>query len=165
MNRDPRIIDLPNNPAVYALFGGKNGNKFIAYMGIANRLRDRIQQHLIRRDSSITTAASIVSLNPDYVTEIRWWEDQDFAERGALEAAEEVAFDIFNPVLRSRGKVTARAQQLLNDQEFRNKMTILFHSSPSGRLEFFDFQDLIDRIDRIEERLEILYKRIERRDL
>ena len=65
MHRLPRITDLPNTPAVYILFGGKKGNKFVAYVGIADKLRQRVSQHLIRRDSSITTAASIVSLNPD----------------------------------------------------------------------------------------------------
>lgn len=113
MHRIPRITDLPNSPAVYILFGGKKGNKFPTYVGIADKLRSRISQHLIRRDSSITTATSIVSLNPDYITEIQWWEYPDFIERGFLEAAEEVAFEIFNPVLRSRGKLTSRAQELV----------------------------------------------------
>jgi hypothetical protein len=43
-------------------------------------------------------------LNPDYVTELRWWEHPDFAERYVLEAAELVAYDMLNPALRSRGQ-------------------------------------------------------------
>jgi len=160
MHQRPRITDLPNTPAVYLLFGGKKGNKFVAYVGIADKLRQRVTQHLIRRDSSITTGVSIVSLNPDYVTEIQWWEYPDFSDRGFLEAAEEVAFDIFNPILRSRGKLTIRAQELLNNPEFKAKMTGLFNSSPSGNLEFFDFQDVIDRISKIEEKLDKLSNQI-----
>lgn len=159
MHRIPRITDLPNTPAVYLLFGGKKGNKFVAYVGIADKLRQRVSQHLIRRDSSITTGASIVSLNPDYITEIQWWEYPDFSDRGFLEAAEEVAFDIFNPILRSRGKLTVRAQELLNDSGFKKTMTDLFSSSPSGNLEFLDFQDVIDRLLKIEENLDRLYDR------
>ncbi len=159
MHRIPRITDLPNTPAVYLLFGGKKGNKFVAYVGIADKLRQRVSQHLIRRDSSITTGASIVSLNPDYITEIQWWEYPDFSDRGFLEAAEEVAFDIFNPILRSRGKLTVRAQELLNDSGFKKTMTDLFSSSPSGNLEFLDFQDVVDRLVKIEENLDRLNDR------
>lgn len=161
MHRIPRITDLPNTPSVYLLYGGKKGNKFVAYVGIADKLRQRVSQHIIRRDSSITTGASIVSLNPDYITEIQWWEYPDFSDRGFLESAEEVAFDIFNPILRSRGKLTVRAQELLNNSQFRSKMTDLFKSSPSGSIEFMDFQDVVDRIFQIEEKISELSKKID----
>lgn len=161
MDRLPRIIDLPNIPAVYMLFGGKKGNKFVAYVGIADKLRRRVSEHLIRRDSSITTATSIVSLNPDYITEIQWWSYPNFTERGFLEAAEEIAFEIFNPVLRSRGKLTSRAQDLLNNTEFRNEMQILFNSPPNGKLEFLDFQDVVDRIFQIEKNIALLSKKVD----
>jgi len=160
MDRIPRITDLPNNPAVYLLFGGKKGNKFVAYVGIADKLRRRISQHIIRRDSSITTAASIVSLNPDYITEIQWWEYPAFSERGFLEAAEEIAFEIFDPVLRSRGKLTARAQTLLADPQFKNDMSKLFNSPPKGNIEFLDFQDVVDRINQLEEQINKLSEKI-----
>ncbi len=92
MHKIPKISSLPNVPALYALYGGKGQRKFVAYIGIADKLRQRISQHLVRRDSSIVTGTSIVSLNPDYVTAMKWWEYPDFSKREYLEAAEEVEF-------------------------------------------------------------------------
>ena len=69
MHKIPKISALPNAPALYALYGGKGQRKFVAYIGIADKLRQRISQHLVRRDSSIVTGTSIVSLNPDQVTQ------------------------------------------------------------------------------------------------
>lgn len=153
MHRLPRITDLPNTPAVYILFGGKKGNKFVAYVGIADKLRQRVSQHLIRRDSSITTAASIVSLNPDYITGIQWWTHSDFNERSSLEAAEVIAFETFNPVLRSRGKLTERVKLLLKDQLFLTSIKELFSGQPSGSMVFLDFQDLVDKVLKMEDDL------------
>jgi hypothetical protein len=121
MHKIPKISELPNFPAIYTLYGGKGQRKFVAYVGIADKLRQRISQHLARRDSSIVTGISVVSLNPDYVTEIKWWEYPDFSKRDYLKAAEVIAFEIFNPVLRSRGKLTDRAIQLLKDQDYQKK--------------------------------------------
>lgn len=160
MHRIPKIGDLPNSPAVYVLFAGKKANIYPVYVGIADKLRQRLSQHLIRRDSSITTGASIITLNPDYITEIRWWEYPDFSERAVMEAAEEIAFDIFNPVLRSRGKLTSRAQELTNDKQFREKMKNLFSSSQSGRKEFLDFQDVIELIDELNSKLNSLDEKV-----
>lgn len=160
MHRIPRITDLPNIPAVYILFGGKKGNKFVAYVGIADKLRQRISQHIIRRDSSITTAASIVSLNPDYITEIQWWTHNDFYERSFLEAAEVVAFEMFNPVLRSRGKLTERAKLLFKDQLFQTSIKALFSGGPMGSMELLDFQDLVDRVLKMEDDLTELTVRL-----
>jgi excinuclease UvrABC nuclease subunit len=40
------ISDLPQIPAVYAMYGGKGRGRYVAYVGIAQKLRDRIVQHL-----------------------------------------------------------------------------------------------------------------------
>lgn len=132
MHRIPRISSLPNTPALYALYGGKGQRKFVAYIGIADKLRSRISQHLVRRDSSIVTGMSIVSLNPDYVTALAWWEHSDFSKRECLEAAEEIAFGIFEPVLRSRGKLTDAGSGLVRDPGFRERMGALFSGEPAG---------------------------------
>lgn len=161
MHRLPRITELPNGPAVYVLFGGKKGNRFVAYVGIADKLRNRISQHLIRRDSSITTAVSIVSLNPDYITGIKWWMRSDFMQRSSLEAAEVIAFERFNPVLRSRGKLTDRAKQLLRDQNFRQSTEELFAGESTGSMEFLDFQDLVDIVSGMEEEILVLRDRLD----
>ena len=58
--------------------------------------------------SSVTTGVSAVALNPDLVSEIRWWFEPSFSQREVLEAAEQIAFQVLNPALRSRGGVTGR---------------------------------------------------------
>jgi predicted GIY-YIG superfamily endonuclease len=45
----------------------------MAYVGIANKLRQRIDQHLLKRGNSVATGTSVATLNPDYVTEVEWW--------------------------------------------------------------------------------------------
>ena len=70
--------DLPKVPAVYALYGGRGRGSYVAYVGQAVKLRVRIEQHLVRRDSSVVTGVAAVSLNPDHVTEVRWWVHPEF---------------------------------------------------------------------------------------
>jgi hypothetical protein len=98
-------------PAVYALFGGHGKGLYVAYVGIADSLKRRIVQYLVRRDSSVATGTSAVGLNPDYVIVVDWWEHPDFAERFKLQVAELVAFDVLNPALRSRGKIQDKTRQ------------------------------------------------------
>lgn len=129
-------------------------------MGIADRLRNRIEQHLVRRDSSVATSTSATGLNPDYVTELRWWSHQKFADRRALEAAELVAFDIFNPTLRSRGNITGRARELCNQKGFKEEMKELLEHEATGQLIFQTLQDVLDRITRSEERITALEKQL-----
>ena len=158
MHRIPRISSLPNTPALYALYGGKGQRKFVAYIGIADKLRNRISQHLVRRDSSIVTGMSIVSLNPDYVTALAWWEHPEFSKRECLEAAEEIAFGIFDPVLRSRGKLTDASSDLVSDPGFHERIEVLFSGEPSGSLELPDFEDLVERVELLEKEVGMLRK-------
>lgn len=150
------ISDLPNSPAVYAMYGGRGRGLYVAYVGIAGSLRSRINQHLVLRDSSIATGVSAVHLNPDRVTQIDWWEHDDFADVGVREAAEIIAFDIFEPVLRSRGATTVRALELCKDQNFCTNMRQLFAEEPSGRLIIPTLQDALQKIDDLEERIAVL---------
>lgn len=163
MHKIPRISDLPNNPSVYALYGGKGSNIFVAYVGVADKLKQRISQHLIRRDSSITTGTSVVSLNPDYVTKIEWWEFPTFSNRSVLEAAEKVAFDILDPALRSRGKIRSDVHEMLLEKKFLEEMKKLFESKPTGKIEFPDFQDSLDLIQNLEQKIERLETQIQTR--
>src|SRR5690349_13098288 len=92
------IPDLPNRPALYALYGGTGRREYVAYVGIADSLKRRAAQHLLNRDSSVATGTSAAGINPNYVTGIRWWEHRRFSKRAALQAAELVAFDVLKPV-------------------------------------------------------------------
>jgi Ca2+/Na+ antiporter len=55
------------------MYGGHKSNSHVAYVGIAGHLKRRIKQHLIRRDSSVTTGTSVLSLTPELVTKLHWW--------------------------------------------------------------------------------------------
>ncbi len=154
------ISELPNVPAVYALYGGRGPGVYVAYVGITDALQRRIIQHLVARDSSITVGTSAVGLNPDYVTEVRWWEHPEFKERSVLEAAELVAFDMLDPALRSRSNIRRQARQLYADEEFRQKMRSLLAGEPAGRLCILTLQDAIEKIAEIEKRLQALEKRL-----
>ena len=44
------VSQLPNVPAVYAMYGGRGRGLHVAYVGIADYVRGRINQHLINRD-------------------------------------------------------------------------------------------------------------------
>ncbi|HEU5439601.1 MAG TPA: GIY-YIG nuclease family protein, partial [Ktedonobacterales bacterium] len=151
---------LPSGPAIYALFGGKE-RLHAAYVGIAGNLRSRIKQHLVNRDSSVTTGASPVSLNPELIIEVRWWEHPAFADRVRLEAAELVAFDVLEPTLRSRGSVSDAVCALQTDAAFYSAMRLLVSADPSGRLVIPTLQDALDRIERLEERVRALEARLE----
>lgn len=146
------VYDLPSVPSIYALCGGRE-KKYIAYVGNTKDLKNRIQQHLIGRDSSIATGTSTVGLNPDYVTEVRWWEHPKFEIKDHRLAAELVAFDVFNPALRSRSSRKKEAKKLYTNEDFRKEMEKLFKKDVSGILELQTFDDLLKKIDDLEARI------------
>jgi len=93
------IKRLPKNPGLYAMCGGQGRNLHIAYAGEAENLRARIAQHLVRRDSSVVTGTSAAGLNPDRVTQVRWWVHPDFGKKHIRQAAEMVAWEVLGPAL------------------------------------------------------------------
>ncbi len=76
------LADVLNEPAVYALVGGKGNHTYVAYVGIAGKLRNRLAQHCVFRDSGVTTGTSATTLNSDCPREIRWWGDESTAHGG-----------------------------------------------------------------------------------
>lgn len=146
MQRATSIGQLPDVAAVYALMGGQGHSIQVAYVGISDQLRRRIRQHLIRRNSSVTTGTSVVRLNPDLVTEVRWWEHDCFDDRHQLQAAEIVATDVLLPTLRSRGGIQDEAITHYNDELFRERMTVLFQGEPTGVLRILSLDNLADRV-------------------
>ena len=158
------ILDLPNVPAVYAMFGGQGRSRYVAYVGLGSKLRDRVTQHLIRRDSSVTTGVSAVSLNPDFVTEVRWWEHPEFIKQDALEAAELVAFDLLEPALRSRGGITDRAKQLYHASDYREKMNTVFSGEATGCLRVRSLSRAWEQIDELAESIKRIEARLDEAD-
>jgi hypothetical protein len=165
MMREPTSIsELPNAPGVYAMYGGRGRGLHVAYVGVAGNLKRRVMQHLVRRDSSVATGTSAVTLNPDYVTEVRWWEHPDFADRHFLEAAELVASNVLDPVLRSRGNVPEKAKQLHADENFCEKMRSLLLDKPTGRLVISTLQDVLERIAELERQLAEIERHLSKND-
>lgn len=154
------ISQLPSIPAVYAIYGGRNAARSVAYVGVAERLKQRIKQHLVSRDSSVVTGASLVRLNPDLITEVSWWTHPAFAERARLEAAEMVAFDVLQPTLRSRGASQVEARRLYEDTGFYAEMSALFAAEPAGTLAIPTLPDALERIAELERRVAALEARL-----
>lgn len=156
-----RISGVPNAPAVYALLGGARTASYVAYVGVADNVRARLEQHFVHRNSSAVTGTSAVALVPGNVTEIRWWEDPSFADRVHLEAAEIVAFEVLEPVLRSRGHVQANARQLAREPETAARFAALFRGPATGRVVLPTLDAALDRIAELERRLDALERRVD----
>ena len=156
------LNDLPTVPVVYALCSGNWRSKHIAYIGIASVLRRRVRQHLLKRSSSVSTGASAVSLMPEHVTEIWWWEHPGFSVDAALKAAEQIASDLLNPTLRSRAKLENTASQMLRNKRFRKGLERLFSDDPTGKIKFPTLSDTMDRIRKLEAIVKDLQRQIDK---
>ena len=155
------ISELPAKPAVYTLHGGQGRGKYTAYVGVTSNLKSRIRQHFIRRDSSIVTATSAAMLNPDYVTEIRWWLDSRFEDKHKREAAELIAFDLFEPTLRSRGGISTEAEKKSTELAFEEEMTELFQGEPTGQIETPSLEEALKRIHSLEQEVADLRAKVD----
>jgi hypothetical protein len=80
-----------------------------------------------------------------------------------MEAAELVAFDVFEPALRSRGAITERARQLYAEEPFRKRMGALFAEAPAGQLVILTLPDVVERLAQLEERLRRIESRLDSR--
>jgi hypothetical protein len=140
------VGEVPNCPAVYAMYDGSVRDRRASYVGQAGNLRVRLRQHLIQRDSSITTGAALVSLNPDLVRTVEWWTGDRLGDGDVLEAAELVAFDVLDPVLRSRGRPTGRAKTMYANSQFQQEWRAVFAGPPSGTLKIDTLPTLAVRV-------------------
>jgi hypothetical protein len=156
-----RISLLPKIPAVYALYGGRGQGLYVAYVGVADRLRSRIEQHLVMHISSVTRGDVATGLNPEQVTELRWWTDHSFGEPHMLKAVELVAFDVLNPALRSRGAVDKQARKHYLDPIFQERIRALFLGSSAGHLILPTLQDAHDRIASLQRQIDELSRRLD----
>ena len=149
------VAQLPNDPAIYAMYGGGE-RRWVAYVGMAGHVRQRVEQHLVLRDSSVATGTSTVGLNPDHVRAVEWWQHSLFSDKTDRAAAELVAFDVLEPALRSRGGINKLARERAGQPDFRAQMVALFKGPPTGRVLLPTFDELVERIEELERRLESL---------
>jgi hypothetical protein len=134
------------------MHGGER-QRWVAYVGIADNLKRRIDQHLVKRDSSVTTGTTAVGLHSEHVREVVWWEHPDFTDRHVLHAAELVAFATLDPALRSRGGVSSKAREHYERDQFQNAMRRVFEGPPTGRLVLPSLATLSERVAALERRL------------
>jgi len=156
------VYKLPNVPAVYALYSSDRGHKYVAYVGIAGKLKQRIIQHVIRRDSSVATGTSDVNLNPDQIIGLSWWEHPEFENTVYLKAAELIAFELLNPALRSRAATDNAGSKLLSDENLQLEMENLFKRNPTRSIEFLSLSEAISKINQLENRVHELEAVVER---
>jgi len=157
--------EVPQTPAVYAMFGGDHPRTWVAYVGIAGGLQGRLQQHFVRRDSSVVTGSSAVGVNIDLVSQVDWWEHPTFADGDHRHAAEMIAFEVLDPALRSRGNLRRSARELASDPDFRSQMTRLFSGSPTGSFQPPRLSDIAAELRSLEERVQLLEERLGRQCL
>ena len=154
-----KIARVPKEPGIYAMY---DKAKKVVYVGASKSLRERIQQHIINRDSSVTTGVSATVLNPDKISYVQWWIHDEFSRKKCLKAAEYIAFEVLRPILRSRENVSKEAEEMLNDSVFSGKMKSLFSDKPSGKYvpktldNLWDsVLDLVERVSELEKRTKI----------
>ena len=153
--------NLPQDPGIYGLKSPTDVKKgSYSYVGSSGKIKDRVQQHLLKRNSSVTTGASATSLNPDKIAECDWWCHKTFVDKKSREAAELIAFEILDPTLRSRGSPTDEATELSLDQEFRSQMEELFSGTPSGCIVFYDLSWAVSKIKELENEIKLLKDKI-----
>lgn len=127
--------------------------KHVAYVGLSEtNIRRRIKQHIIDRNSSVVTGISAAVLNPDKVSHVCWWCHEDFSDKNRVKAAEIVAFEVFDPSLRSRAPVAESARVILKERAFREKMVQLFNRQPVGLYYPMTFDNLAYWTQKIERR-------------
>ena len=150
MDSITNISNVPNKPAVYAMYGGHGKREYVVYVGVADHLKHRVNQHLVRHNSSITTGESAVKLQTDHVVKISWWEHRYFTDRVKLEAAELIAFELFNPIINSRTVPRKESVELLTDDKFTKSIQELLRSPPNGVIAL---KSLNERVQSLEKRI------------
>lgn len=145
--------EVKHQPQFPSIYGFKRPNYIqdnYSYIGLSNKLRERVSQHLLKRESSVATVATAISLNPDKIAECHWWIHESFGAREYLEAAELIAFERFNPTLVSRGSPSTKALDISNNEDFKKQMEKLFSNVPSGYIKFYDLSWAVNKIKQLE---------------
>jgi hypothetical protein len=110
-------------------------------------------------------AAAAVHLDLDYIRYVEWWEHESFSDDVMRLAAELVAFDMFEPVLRSRGVKTRPALELYNDPDRRAELQRIFASEPTGRFVHARLPDVARQVYVLNARIAALEERLGPREV
>ena len=134
------------------MYGGLPPRTWVAYVGQAGNVAQRLAQHLDRRSSSVATGTSAVGLNVDYVAYVAWWLHPSFSDKTHRLAAELVAFRVLEPALRSRGGIEQSAIDLSEDPQFARDIEALFEVIQPAGISLLHCPDLADRVADLEAR-------------
>ena len=104
----------------------------MVFVGIAESLLERVVEQLAIREAPSVLSSSKLALEPAFLSELHWWEHSEFTDSDALRAAEFVASDLFDPVLRSRRPIGTKAAQLVENHAFRTRMHAALTAPPTG---------------------------------
>ncbi len=142
-------------PGIYCLLGFSHRGLWPAYVGIGTNIQTRVSQHLEYRNSSVSTGASAVSLDPSLIGGCRWWTDPSFQDPVRLLAAELIAFEHLQPALRSRGGINRAALDLQRDPAFCAWVSDLL-TQQTSMVEFPGISHLGKQVRALEKKIEIL---------
>ena len=105
-------------------------------------------------NSSVTTGLSAAYLNTESVRRARWWLDPRLEQQVWREAAELVAFDFFQPTLRSLGGISEAAKNLHSQPGFAEGVREMLSKDPSGEFFPLNLRNLLTRVEELETRLQ-----------
>ena len=145
------IGTVPTKPGIYLL---EDFSENVTYVGISKELRARLDQHFNRRDSSVTTGVAAACLNPDSIWRAKWWLDSRLEEKTWREAAELVAFDMFQPTLRSLGGISEAARAIYAKGTFKQTAQSMLNRAPDGEFLPLNLPNLLARVKELRERVE-----------
>lgn len=118
---------------------------------------------LFRRDNSVTTGVSTVSLNPDLVTQVQWWEHPDFETKECWKQRNWLHSMYWN---RRCGVVAASpiASKNFIRIQFRDQMKAVFAGEGAGRLQVRTLSQAWQRIDELEKQLREIRSQLDVQD-
>ena len=151
------LSPIPNEPGIYALYDGINGNKCV-YVGKSGKLKTRVRDHLVLQISTVASGTAGASLNIENLTKLRWWTHSNFFDEAFLDAFETIAFSILNPQLRSRGGRLTSGSTYSEDPSFSDLVQNVLNEQ-SGVVELLSYGKLYQKIQELEERISQLENR------
>lgn len=146
---------LPRKPGLYCLQGYSAKGLYNAYVGISGNVQNRVSQHLEYRNSSVTTGGSAVSIDPHLVGGCRCWCVTEFEDKSFLTAAELVAIQMLDPVLRSRGAQHLEGARLAATSEFASRIAEIIRR-PTVEVSFPDITELARKVELLSRRVDAL---------
>lgn len=118
---------IPDGPGVYALYEHERP----ALVGSAPNLRSLAEAHLVGSRGPSDELREVLP-HPERVTRISWWQHPALQDDGRRNAARWVAIEVLAPVNRPRFNLSELGEIALEDPEFVQAMTALFHGPPAG---------------------------------